>query len=172
MDFGDTLDKWDQQTAKSQGKKKQKNTHACNTQEENPLSCGSNKESIHSNPLDVWLRQNPVQDKDSLNSEKDEVPTPAERRRQLKRMKPEATIDLHGCTRDDAWAQLTRFVSDCHRKGVRKILIIHGKGLHSGNEAVLIQLVKNFIEQNIHTGESGHSDREDGGSGSTWVILK
>jgi len=87
-------------------------------------------------------------------------------------MKCEAVVDLHGCTRDDAWIRLETFFADCHRRGLQKVLVIHGKGTHSDGGSVLFQVVKQFLEQNPHAGESAFSRKEDGGSGSTWVLLK
>ena len=87
-------------------------------------------------------------------------------------MRCEAVIDLHGCTRDEAWSRLESFFADCRRRGLQKVLIIHGKGTHSDGGSVLLQVVKQFLEQNRHAGESGLSRKEDGGSGSTWVLLK
>ncbi|MBQ5384760.1 MAG: Smr/MutS family protein, partial [Treponema sp.] len=91
----------------------------------------------------------------------------------LKHMAPDATIDLHGLTRDEAWNRLESFVSDSVRRGFRKIMIIHGKGNHShGSDPVLGPMVRQFIEQNQRLGTSAHPDRNNGGTGATWVLIK
>ena len=87
-------------------------------------------------------------------------------------MAPEASIDLHGLTKDEATVRLQVFVEECCRRKLKKILIIHGKGNHSSNEPVLAKLVHDFIERNYFLGESGHPDKEEGGRGATWVMLK
>jgi len=87
-------------------------------------------------------------------------------------MRPDAIIDLHGLSRDDAWRRLESFFADSLRRGLEKILIVHGKGTHSSDDPVLGPMVRVFLEQNPHAGESGHSSRESGGTGSTWVIIK
>ncbi len=48
----------------------------------------------------------------------------------LKRGKlpPEARIDLHGMTLDQAHPALTRFILDSHAKQRRLVLVITGKG--------------------------------------------
>ncbi|MCA9600824.1 MAG: Smr/MutS family protein [Myxococcales bacterium] len=51
------------------------------------------------------------------------------------RVTPEATLDLHGKTRDEVDAVLVGFVRDAHRRGARVVRIIHGKGLHSESGA-------------------------------------
>ena len=109
-----------------------------------------------------------------------------ERRARLLRKKPDAVIDLHGLKQDEAWKALELFFDDSKQKGFEKILVIHGKGSHSlplmepkagaagfnGSEGVLKDLARKFIEACSFAGESGYSSNRDGGSGSTWVILK
>ena len=124
------------------------------------------------NPMELWLRRYGVTDKDKEADEYAER-TRMENREYLRTMNPEARIDLHGLTREEAWNRLNSFVNDCIRRGLKKILIIHGKGNHShGSDPVLGPMVKTFIEQNKNLGTSGHPDRSMGGSGATWVIIK
>ena len=89
-------------------------------------------------------------------------------------MKPEAYLDLHGLHQDQARESLDRFITDCKARGYRKVLIIHGKGIHSsGSDPVLGELVRRFIEQDKRCGASGHpKTKAEGGSGATWVLLK
>ena len=124
------------------------------------------------NPMELWLRRYGVTDKDKAADEYNER-AKMENREYLRTMRPEARIDLHGLTRDEAWNRLSGFVNDCVRRGLKKILIIHGKGNHSnGSDPVLGAMVKTFIEQNKNLGSSGHPERNLGGSGATWVIIK
>jgi DNA-nicking Smr family endonuclease len=97
---------------------------------------------------------------------------PAQRRRRLHSKKPDAVIDIHGLTRDEAWSALEQFFSDAKRQGFEKLLIIHGKGNHSEGEAVLKRSTGEFIERCPFAGESGHGNAASGGSGATWVLLK
>jgi dsDNA-specific endonuclease/ATPase MutS2 len=90
----------------------------------------------------------------------------------LKTMHPEASIDLHGLTREEAWTALDNFVSTCCSQDLRKILIVHGKGNHPGSDAVLYKMVREFIECDKRLGVSGHPDARLGGSGATWVAIK
>ena len=124
------------------------------------------------NPMEFWLRRYGVTDKDK-EAEEFEERSKMENREYLRTMRPEARIDLHGLTREEAWNRLTAFVNDCLRRNLKKILIIHGKGNHShGSDPVLGPMVRVFIEQNKNLGSSGHPPREMGGTGATWVILK
>ena len=131
--------------------------------------------------LDEWEKQSPANGMDRENAARDAetgrmANTPGERRYRLIRKKPDASIDIHGFTRDEAWAALEKFFEENRKIGNEKVLIIHGKGNHrsgfSGNEAILKEMVIRFIESYSLAGESGHSSARDGGTGATWVILK
>jgi DNA-nicking Smr family endonuclease len=175
MDFGDILDQWDKQAA-SQTKKK-----SSEEKDKDP----SPQEDVgekRADPLDTWLRVNGVYDKDLETGEplaegliraRDISPQEAaKRRRRLRLKQPDATLDLHGLTRDEAWDSLDIFFNDGKRQGFDKLLVIHGKGNHTSGEAVLERAVRDFIERCPFAGESGHGDASSGGSGATWVLLK
>ena len=106
--------------------------------------------------------------------------SPGERRSWLLRKKPDAFIDLHGLTKDEAWTSLESFFQNSRSSGFEKVQIIHGKGNHvsSGasallcDEAALRDLSRRFIERCSFAGESGHCTSREGGTGATWVILK
>ena len=179
MDFGAVLDEWDrlQKEAKwkacggnpASGKK-------ANAPEKSEApskySEAENGFSKRSDPQEAWLRRYGVVDKDKIAS------LEAERNRErsqlyIKKIPVEAKIDLHGLTREEARSRLSIFVGDCVKRGLRKILIVHGKGIHTtGSDPVLGEEVRKFIEQDRRCGRSGHPDRRMGGSGATWVFLK
>ena len=127
--------------------------------------------------LDQWhKRSGQVYDKDKellLHA----TESAASRRRRLIRKSPEATIDLHGMTRDQAWDALWDFFNTAKCQSLEKVLVIHGKGIQTaesgqGSEGVLKKLVRDFIERCPFAGENGYSSASSGGSGSTWVLLK
>lgn len=90
----------------------------------------------------------------------------------LRNLPPEAEIDLHGKTTEESEHLLSDFIKRSSLNGLKKILIIHGKGNHSKTGPVLGVWVKHFLETSSICGESGHPGKQDGGSGATWVILK
>lgn len=91
----------------------------------------------------------------------------------VKNLAPQDTLDLHGLTQEEAWNALNDFVANAKRRGLQKILIIHGKGLHSADsEGVLGSVVKKFIEYDQRLGASGKADKSQGGSGATWVAVR
>ncbi len=72
---------------------------------------------------------------------------PAARLRELARAAPERSLDLHGCTREEAFARVERFIVQAHREGARIVEIVHGRGLHSGGRPVLKSAVLEWITQ-------------------------
>jgi DNA-nicking Smr family endonuclease len=122
------------------------------------------------NPLNAWLMRNGVCDKDAANDES--RPRAGERRRRLLRQRPDAVIDLHGLTQDEAWAALETFFENSRLNNFEKVMIIHGKGIHSEGDAVLAEISRKFIEACPFAGESGHGSAAEGGRGATWVLLK
>lgn len=188
MDFGEILDQFEKSqtfSAKAQNHKKQsqqsshKKANAPTAQEKELLAQKKSLEQImaeensrHINPMTAWLNHHGVVDKDKIadEMEKNEKLNSIE---YLRNIKWGATIDLHQLTREEAWAKLDSFVTECKNRGIRKILIIHGKGIHSnGSDPVLGQMVRLFVEQDSRLGMSGHPDRNNGGNGATWVIIR
>ena len=91
----------------------------------------------------------------------------------IQSLPPQDSIDLHGMTQEEAWKALNDFVAAAKFKGLQKVLIIHGKGLHSaGSECVLSGLVKKFVEGDQRLGAFGPADKAHGGSGATWVAVR
>ena len=125
--------------------------------------------------LDKWEKkssQNVVKDKDKeiiLSGDKEGK---KERRSRLLKKKPDAVIDLHGLTQEEAWISLDVFFGNSLKTGFEKIQVIHGKGDPPNNEAVLRLLTKRFIENCRFAGESAYCSAKEGGTGATWVILK
>jgi DNA-nicking Smr family endonuclease len=157
VDFGDILDEWERgerDPAKPRGK----------SRGPGPSEPPADK------PLARWLRTHEVYDKDADDPELRETESPALRRRRLLTRRPDAVIDLHGLTRDQAWDALEGFFETGRRRAYEKLAIIHGKGNHSSGEAVLKRTVREFIERCPFAGQSGQGG--EGGSGTTWVLLK
>ena len=88
---------------------------------------------------------------------------------------PDAELDLHGKTREEAIMMVQNFVMTCHANQFRTALIITGKGIHSGNQGpVLKREVQLWLERNgkqylrdFHT-----APERFGGSGAIWLNIK
>lgn len=196
MDFGDILNQWDDLCRQEEAEKKAK---ARGTNKPRPrLPNAPRLEKTESsktlvietqwadsepeeetelpsvNPMDLWLRRYGVVDKDSLAQEVVERER-GQNREYLKKLPFGAKIDLHGLTRDEAWERLDAFIGDCSRRGIQKVLIVHGKGHHSKEKSdvsILSAMVRTFVELDRRLGASGHPDKKLGGNGATWVIIK
>lgn len=186
MDFGDILEQWENQQKKAELKQKQSGYNTVShkkanapTKEEKAALTQENIESEiekenkkHINPMELWLRRYGTVDKDAL-MQQEEARNKYHSRTSLEQMHPQARIDLHGLKQEEAWNRLNSFVTECESKGIKKIMIVHGKGIHThGTDPVLGELVRKFIEQDKRLGTSGHPDSSQGGKGATWVILK
>jgi len=81
-------------------------------------------------------------------------------------------LDLHGSTEEEARREIGAFIGSMRRRGLRKGLIIHGKGLHSKGQAILGSVVRNCLESSTEVGGFGRAKAKDGGSGVTWFLLR
>ncbi|MDR0540469.1 MAG: Smr/MutS family protein [Spirochaetaceae bacterium] len=159
QDFGKILEQWEQKcSAKAAGRLDGAAGRAKRTAAEADAAVLQRR----------WLEMNGVIDKDKGSAGEN----PAERGKRLKDMRPQDSIDLHLFTREEAWRALEGFFASARRRGLEKVLIIHGKGLHSGGGGVLRDMCAQFLEQCECAGKRGYAGKEMGGSGATWVILK
>jgi DNA-nicking Smr family endonuclease len=67
---------------------------------------------------------------------------------------------------------IAAFLRDAARGGLEKVLIIHGKGNHSGGAPVLRAATRRALESSRLAGRFGTADRGDGGTGATWVLVR
>lgn len=104
--------------------------------------------------------------------------------RRLKRGKlsPEAKLDLHGLTTDQAYKALYAFINNNYKLKKRLILIITGKGERNynsedsfSNKGVLRKIVPQWLKSPAINGfilDFVQSHIKDGGSGALYVYLK
>ncbi|PKL25096.1 MAG: DNA mismatch repair protein MutS [Spirochaetae bacterium HGW-Spirochaetae-3] len=154
MDFGDILNMWDAQTRPAKAKN---------------IKAGGEKGKA-AESQEAWLKRYGVPGPTVARS--DETVERRLSRRDIDAMPIDASIDLHGMTVREAEAALASFFAAAERAGCEKILIVHGKGLHSSSEPVLAGLVRRWLETRTSAGRSGHPDAANGGNGATWVLLK
>ena len=178
MNMGDILDQWDdikkkeKAAAKEKAKAQQVSHKKANAGDVVKKPAPASKNPV-ANTMEVWLNRYGTVDKDKI-AEQTVERTKQQDREYVLNMKPEAYLDLHGLHQDEARIRLDSFISDCKRRGLRKVMIIHGKGIHThGTDPVLGELVRRFIESDSRCGTSGHpKNKSDGGTGATWIILK
>ena len=93
--------------------------------------------------------------------------------------------DFHGFTLDDANKTIHKLIKDSYRNGIRKLVIVTGKGIHSDNEKnpysskdlgilkySLPEYIKNQSELMELINEIKDADIEDGGGGAFYIFLK
>ena len=119
---------------------------------------------------DAWFEEHidryPILDKDA-DFDESPVVQPSDRPEKLP---VDDTIDLHGYTVSEAIAATERFVTSCLARGLRKIVVIHGKGRDGAG--VLKREVRAYLEHHASTGALGYARGPDGGRGALWVVLR
>lgn len=114
-----------------------------------------------------------------LSAKFEGVPAPAPmrgRRRSIAPVEePDAELDLHGVTQEQALRRVLDFLLKAHRLRLRAVLIITGRGLGSGEQGpVLRTAVTRWLERNggpyvrdFHPAPPRH-----GGEGALWVVMR
>ena len=90
----------------------------------------------------------------------------------LKHMKHQAELDLHGFTVDSALPEVSRFLHSSSSRGLKKVLIIFGKGYHSETGPVLPGAVRRYLESSPLAGQLTTPPPKYGGSGALWVLIR
>jgi DNA-nicking Smr family endonuclease len=115
--------------------------------------------------------------KDSLPLAESSRKLTARRLKQLKqgRLQPQATLDLHGCRRDEVATKLEYFFTNARHHGWQNLLIITGKGLHSATgESVLRRETERYLHGQgaAEVVEWGQAPQRHGGEGALAVFLR
>jgi len=138
-----------------------------------PEKAAEKKPVIKDISMDDWLEMYPP---DRKLGEQKEIPDRIiihTRKKELSRMEPQDTLDLHGWTGRDAVRELEIFLKKSKRKGLYKVMVIHGKGIHSpGGESVLRPIVKKYLEQSPLVRGYGRAKGCSGGGGATWIMIR
>ncbi|NBC28482.1 MAG: hypothetical protein GVY29_00645 [Spirochaetes bacterium] len=150
--FGDILSQWDRQQQKQSSKR--------------PRAHRALEESLNEDPPPV-----------NLDPERDGAGRSSSRGAGSGSVAPknlpiQDTLDLHGMTRAEAEARTESFIQDASHRGLGKVLVIYGKGLHSRDGAVLRSSIHRMLQDHPLTGAMGTPDRRDGGSGAVWVVIR
>ena len=88
---------------------------------------------------------------------------------------PQAQLDLHGQTSNEAVISVKEFIQQSYRSSYNTVLIITGRGNHSGNDGpILKDIVWQWLEQ--HRGKYGYrfaqAPSEHGGEGAIFINLR
>lgn len=99
----------------------------------------------------------------------------AKQQRKLKqgRFTPQADLDLHGFTVDQAYQELIDFLEHCACQNIRHIRIIHGKGNSSQNNyPILKNKLNNWLRRLPQVLAFSSAVKNDGGAGVLYVLLR
>ena len=132
---------------------------------------------------------NKISDKDKKDWEdflsKDESLPDKDAKYPKKEITKTQKFDLHGYSLEEANSKVESLINESYKKGVRKLIIITGKGLHSENEknpyvsknlGILKFSVPDYIKKNSELMNKilniSDAEMEDGGSGALYIFLK
>ena len=95
------------------------------------------------------------------------------------------SCDLHGYSLDEANKKVKDLINDSYKRGVSKLIIVTGKGLHSENEkdpyiskdlGILKYSVPEYIDSDKELmkliNDIKNASIEDGGTGAFYIYLK
>ena len=89
---------------------------------------------------------------------------------------PEATCDLHGLKRDEAARGVRSFIAASRERGLRLVLVVHGRGSNSpGGEPLLKRLLPGWLTSGEAAGAVlafVGARAEHGGAGALYVLLR
>ncbi|MET3105418.1 DNA-nicking Smr family endonuclease [Oxalobacteraceae bacterium GrIS 1.18] len=83
----------------------------------------------------------------------------------------QAFLDLHGMQRDQARTALADFLRRSKLARLRSVCIIHGKGIHSRDTAILPGKVRSWLTQSELVQAFCPASAQDGGEGALQVLL-
>lgn len=88
----------------------------------------------------------------------------------------QAHLDLHGMLKAEAKSSLERFIDESRIKGLRCVLVVHGRGLHSKDQ---IPVLKEGVQAWLSRGRISRQVLafatalpKDGGAGAVYVLLR
>jgi len=165
MDFGDILREWD--------RIKRDRLEQASTED----ATAPGASVVSSIALEQWLEANGVCDKDAeaelaFESRAASRESRGAEARRLDSLKCQAVLDLHGMTSEEAKTSIRGFIDASARAGLEKVLVIHGKGLHSEGAPVLKKATRDVLETHPLAGRFGEATKEEGGSGALWVLIR
>ena len=120
---------------------------------------------------DFLSKKEPLQDKESTNLKKNIIKS--------------KYYDFHGFSLEEANKLINKLIKDSYKIGVKKLIIVTGKGIHSDNEknpytskdlGILKYSLPDYIQNNPELmeliTEIKDAEIEDGGSGAFYIFLK
>ena len=102
-----------------------------------------------------------------------------------KRIEEIKNFDFHGFSLDEANTTINKLIKESYEDGIKKLVIVTGKGIHSDNEknpysskdlGILKYSIPEYIKNNLELmkliNKIKDADVKDGGSGAFYIFLK
>jgi DNA-nicking Smr family endonuclease len=86
-------------------------------------------------------------------------------------LEPEQRLDLHQLRADPARQAVARAVQTAARAGKSVLLVVHGRGRHSGGVSVLREELPGWLEAIDRVIAYAPAPGPDGGAGATLVLI-
>lgn len=104
---------------------------------------------------------------------KDGVQQGVYRNLRLGKYQLDATLNLLGKSLVEARSALSHFITDCHQRGIRTLLVHHGLGRNSKpHPAILRSYVFKWLPQFAPVLAAHSAQRQHGGASATYVLLQ
>lgn len=122
--------------------------------------------------MENWLNTHGIIDKDKIMRGENNAKS-FRNRENLFALPFEAEIDLHAVRKNEVGGMIDDFIKSTESRGMKKVKIVHGKGLHSTRKkSTIYETVISFIRSDERCGAYGFCSDEEGGEGATWIILE
>ena len=123
--------------------------------------------------LEISLEQEDLQPGDSLSFCRSGIQKNIFRKLKKGQYSVGAELDLHGFTRAEAQAEMSRFIQFARDKDIRCVRIIHGKGYGSNNKGPKLKpMVNQWLQKRSEILAFCSARPRDGGTGAVYVLLK
>ncbi|MCH8499617.1 MAG: DNA endonuclease SmrA [Marinobacter sp.] len=124
------------------------------------------------NPLTADI-VDPLTSNDVLSFQRPGVQHGVFRKLRLGQYQIEARLDLHRMTVEDARREVFQYVRDCHRYGLRTVLILHGKGERNADGiAILKSYLAKWLPELDPVLAFHSAQRHHGGTGAVYLLLR
>lgn len=128
--------------------------------------------STDSNPLTIPEDVTQIGPHDVVGRRKNGVQEGVYRKLRLGKYEVQDRLDLHRVKLRDAREQVQDFLVLAGQRGLRTVLITHGKGMHSPVPARMKSYVIHWLEESdlalaYHSAQAAH-----GGAGATYVLIR
>ena len=134
-----------------------------------PARPAAGPRSEAASPADPFIQPDPTRPR---LAQRRSAPPDAALRLYESQPRPDDRLDLHGTRADHAAEATRRAIDRCVRSGGSVLLVVHGRGRHSGGHSVLRDELPGWLEAHPRVEAYAPARGEAGGEGATIVRLR